>query len=78
MCVVSIGDELSRELRGQVKQSGIHVHSWSVDASRENAKVTVECELRWRAREREPADPALIESLRKRADVERVRWQVAG
>jgi putative Mg2+ transporter-C (MgtC) family protein len=78
LCVVSIGDELSRELRGLVKQSGIHVHSWSVDASRENAKVTVECELRWRARERESADPALIESLRKRADVERVRWQVAG
>ena len=78
LCVVSIGDELSRELRGLVRQSGIHVHSWSVDASRENTKVTVECELRWRAREREPADPALIESLRKRADVERVRWQVAG
>jgi putative Mg2+ transporter-C (MgtC) family protein len=78
LCVVSTGEELSLELRGLLKRSGLHVHSWSVDVSRENARVTVECELRWRAREREPADPALIESLRKRADVERVRWQIAG
>ena len=78
MCVVSTGEELSLELRGLLKRSGMRVHSWSVDISRENEKVTVECELRWRTREREPADPALIESLRKRADVERVRWHVAG
>jgi putative Mg2+ transporter-C (MgtC) family protein len=78
LCVVSTGEELSLELRGLLKRGGLRVHSWSVDVSRENARVTVECELRWRAREREPADPALIESLRKRADVERVRWQIAG
>jgi putative Mg2+ transporter-C (MgtC) family protein len=75
LCVVSGGEELSRELRGLVKQSGMDVHSWSVDVSRESARVTVECELRWRAREREHGEPALIESLRRRPDVERLRWQ---
>jgi putative Mg2+ transporter-C (MgtC) family protein len=76
LCVVTVGEDLSRELRGLVKQSGMRVHAWSVDASRENARVTVECELRWRARERvEHADPALIDLLRQRDDVERVRWQ---
>ena len=78
LCVISTGEEVSLKLRGLLTQSGMQVHSWSVDLSRENDKVTVECELRWRTREREPADPALIESLRKRADVERVRWQIAG
>ena len=73
--VVAAGEGLSRELRGLVKQSGMGVHAWSVDASRENAMVTVECELRWRAREREDEDPALIDSLRRRDDVERLRWQ---
>jgi putative Mg2+ transporter-C (MgtC) family protein len=73
--VVTTGEELSRELRGLVKQSGMRVHAWSVDASRENPRATVECELRWRAREREHADPALIDSLRRRDDVERLRWQ---
>jgi putative Mg2+ transporter-C (MgtC) family protein len=75
LLVVASGEELSRELRALVKQSGMDVHSWSVDVARENARVTMECEMRWRAREREHADPALIESLRRRADVERVRWQ---
>jgi putative Mg2+ transporter-C (MgtC) family protein len=75
LCVVATGKELSRELRGLVKESGMRVHAWSVDDSRENARVTVECELRWRAREREHSDPALIDSLRRRDDVERVHWQ---
>jgi putative Mg2+ transporter-C (MgtC) family protein len=78
LCVVAAGEEVSRELRGLVMESGMHVHSWSVDVSRANARVTVECELRWRARERELVDPALIESLQRRADVKRVRWQRAG
>jgi putative Mg2+ transporter-C (MgtC) family protein len=75
LCVVTAGEELSRELRGLVQQSGMDVHSWSVDVSREHARVTVECELRWRARESEHADPSLIDSLRRRDDVERLRWQ---
>jgi putative Mg2+ transporter-C (MgtC) family protein len=75
LCIVADGEQLSRELRGLVKQSGMRVHAWSVDGSRENARVTVECELRWRAREREHTDPALIDSLRRRDDVERLRWQ---
>jgi hypothetical protein len=54
----------------------MRVHAWSVDVSREQARVTVECELRWQSREREhDGDPALIESLRRRSDVERLRWQ---
>jgi putative Mg2+ transporter-C (MgtC) family protein len=75
LCVVSDGEELSRELRGLVKQSGMRIHAWSVDVSRENERVTMECELRWRTREREHPDPALIDLLRQRDDVERVRWQ---
>jgi putative Mg2+ transporter-C (MgtC) family protein len=75
LCVVATGEELSKELRGLVKRSGMRIHAWSVDVSRENAKVTVECELRWRTREREHPDPALIDLLRQRDDVERVRWQ---
>lgn len=75
LSIVSSGEELSRELRGLVKQSGMRVHAWSVDVSRESARVTVECELRWQARPREHAEPALIESLRQRPDVERLRWQ---
>jgi putative Mg2+ transporter-C (MgtC) family protein len=75
LCVVATGEELSKELRCLVKRSGMRIHAWSVDVSRENAKVTVECELRWRTREREHPDPALIDLLRQRDDVERVRWQ---
>jgi putative Mg2+ transporter-C (MgtC) family protein len=77
LCVVTAGEELSRELRDLVTQSGMRVHEWSVDVSREQARVTVECELRWQAREREHnGDPALIASLRQRSDVERLRWQM--
>jgi putative Mg2+ transporter-C (MgtC) family protein len=76
LCVVSGSEELSRELRDLVTQSGMRVHAWTVDSSRESARVTVECELRWQAREREQhGEPALIESLRQRPDVERLRWQ---
>jgi hypothetical protein len=76
--VVAANEELSRELRELVKRSGMGVHSWSMDVSRQNASVTVDCELRWRATEREHAqgtEPALIASLRKRPDIERLRWQ---
>ncbi len=75
LCIVTAGEELSRELRGLIKQSGMRVHAWSVDVSRERARVTVECELRWQAREREQEEPALIALLRQRPDVERLRWQ---
>jgi hypothetical protein len=51
------------------------VHSWTVDVSREKARVVIQCEVRWQARQQEPADPPLIEALRQRADVERLRWQ---
>jgi putative Mg2+ transporter-C (MgtC) family protein len=77
LLVVTADEELSRELRDLVTQSGMGIHAWSVDVSREQTRVTVECELRWRAREREhDRDPALIESLRQRSDVERLRWQM--
>ncbi|HEY3989473.1 MAG TPA: MgtC/SapB family protein [Acidobacteriaceae bacterium] len=76
LCVVTGGEELSRELRGLAKQSGMRVHAWSMDVSRESPRVTVECELRWRAHEREQQEePALIASLRQRPDIERLRWQ---
>jgi putative Mg2+ transporter-C (MgtC) family protein len=75
LCIVTGGEELSSELRAMVKQSGMDLHSWTVDVSREKARVVIQCELRWRARQREHADPPLIESLRKRGDVERMRWQ---
>ncbi len=75
LCVVATGEELPKELRALINQSGMDVHSWSVDVSRESARVTVECELRWRAREREHGEPGLIESLRRRDDVDRLRWQ---
>jgi putative Mg2+ transporter-C (MgtC) family protein len=74
--VVTAGEELPRELRDLVRQSGMRIHAWSVDVLRENARVMVECELRWQAREREQAgEPLLVQSLRRRPDVERVRWQ---
>jgi putative Mg2+ transporter-C (MgtC) family protein len=79
LCVVTTGEELSKELRDLVKLSGMRVHAWSVDVSRDTARVTLECELRWRVRPREHhehKEPALIESLRHRADVERLRWQM--
>jgi putative Mg2+ transporter-C (MgtC) family protein len=75
LCIVSAGEELSRELQGIVKQSGMHLQAWSVDVSREPARVVVQCELRWQAKPREQEEPALIESLRQRPDVERLRWQ---
>lgn len=75
LCIVTGNDELSKELRDLVRQSGMRVHAWSVDVSRENARVTVECELRWRAQKEEHTEPALITSLRQRPDVERLRWQ---
>lgn len=75
LCVITAGEELSRELRGMVRQSGMRVHEWTVDVSREKGRVIVQCELRWRARRREHSEPALIQSLRERQDVERLRWQ---
>jgi putative Mg2+ transporter-C (MgtC) family protein len=75
LCLVTGDEVLSRELRGLARQSGLEVHSWSVDVSREKARVVIQCELRWRARQHEHGDPALIESLRQRADIARVRWQ---
>jgi putative Mg2+ transporter-C (MgtC) family protein len=75
LCIVTAGEELSRELQDIVKQSGMSVHGWSVDVSRERARVVVQCELRWQAQQREQEEPALIESLRQRRDVERLRWQ---
>ncbi len=75
LCIVTAGEELSRELQGIVKQNGMSVHAWSVDVSRQRARVVVQCELRWQAQQREQEEPALIESLRQRPDVERLRWQ---
>jgi uncharacterized membrane protein YhiD involved in acid resistance len=75
LCLVTGDEDLSGELRALAKQSGLEIHSWSVDDSREKARVIIQCELRWRARQREPEDPALIQSLRQRADVARLRWQ---
>jgi putative Mg2+ transporter-C (MgtC) family protein len=75
LCIVGTGEELPGELRSLIKQNGMRMHAWSVDVSRGSAGVTVECELRWQAREREQQEPALIASLRQRPDVERLRWQ---
>jgi putative Mg2+ transporter-C (MgtC) family protein len=75
LCLVSADVKLSNELRGLVKQSGMEVHSWSVDVSREKARVVIQCELLWRGRPDKREDPALIESLRQRPDISRVRWQ---
>jgi putative Mg2+ transporter-C (MgtC) family protein len=75
LCLVTADEDLSNELRGLVKESGMKVHSWSVDVSREKARVVIQCELLWRGRADEREDPALIESLRQRTDIARVRWQ---
>jgi putative Mg2+ transporter-C (MgtC) family protein len=75
LCVVSGSEDLSRELRALVKQSGLQVRSWTVDISREKERVVMQCELRWRAPRREHGEPAVIDLLRKRPDVERLRWQ---
>jgi hypothetical protein len=72
---VTADEELSNELRGLVKQSGMQVHSWSVDVSREKARIVIQCELLWRGRGDKHEDPALIESLRRRTDIARLRWQ---
>jgi putative Mg2+ transporter-C (MgtC) family protein len=75
LCLVTAEEELSRELRGLVKQSGMQVHSWSEDVSREKARVVIQCELRWRARPGEREEPPLINALRQRPEIVRVRWQ---
>ena len=75
LCVVTGSEELSRELRALVKQSGLEVHTWTVDVFREKERVVVQCELRWRAPRQEHGEPAVIDALRKRPDVERLRWQ---
>jgi putative Mg2+ transporter-C (MgtC) family protein len=75
LCLVTADEELSNELRGLVKQSGMEVHSWSVDVSREKARVVIQCELLWRGRPDKREDPALIKSLQQRTDIARVRWQ---
>jgi putative Mg2+ transporter-C (MgtC) family protein len=80
LCVVTASEDLSRELRALVKQSGMQVHEWTVDVFRERQRiekrVVVQCELRWRARRREHGEPTVIETLRQRTDVKRLRWQV--
>jgi putative Mg2+ transporter-C (MgtC) family protein len=75
LCLVTADEAFARELRGLVKQGGLEVHSWSEDVSREKARVVIQCELRWRARPSEKGEPALVESLRQRTDIARVRWQ---
>jgi putative Mg2+ transporter-C (MgtC) family protein len=75
LCLITGSDNLSRELRGLIQRNGMQVHNWTVDVSREKECVTVLCELRWRARKREHEEPALIDELRQRPDVQRVRWQ---
>jgi putative Mg2+ transporter-C (MgtC) family protein len=75
LCVVTGNEELSRELRVLVKQSGLQVHAWTVDVSRARERVVVQCELRWRAPRQEHGEPAVIDALRQRPDVERLRWQ---
>jgi putative Mg2+ transporter-C (MgtC) family protein len=75
LCVVTGNEKLSRELQALVKQSGFEVHAWTVDEFREKERVVVQCELRWRAPRREHGEPAVIDTLRQRADVERLRWQ---
>jgi putative Mg2+ transporter-C (MgtC) family protein len=73
--VVTAGEELSRELRPLVKHGGMRVHEWSVDALREKARVVIQCELRWQAKPRDDREPPLIDQLRRRSDVERLRWR---
>jgi putative Mg2+ transporter-C (MgtC) family protein len=75
LCVVTGNEELSRELRALVKQSGLKVHAWTVDVSHAKERVVVQCELRWRAPREEHGEPAVIDALRQRPDVERLRWQ---
>ena len=75
LCVITGNEALSHELRGLVKQSGMKIRGWTVDLSRERGRIVVQCELRWRAKKREYDTPALIDNLRRRPDVERVRWQ---
>jgi putative Mg2+ transporter-C (MgtC) family protein len=75
LCVVATSDALPGELRGLLKQSGMQLHEWTLDVSRGAARVTVQCELRWRAQKREHGEPTLVDILRQRPDVERVRWQ---
>jgi putative Mg2+ transporter-C (MgtC) family protein len=75
LCVVTGNEELSRELRALVKQSGLKVHAWTVDVSHAKERVVVQCELRWRAPREEHGEPAVIDAVRQRPDVERLRWQ---
>jgi putative Mg2+ transporter-C (MgtC) family protein len=75
LCLITAREELSRELPALVRQSGMRLHAWSLDVSHEKARVVIQCELRWHARPREQKEPPLIESLRQRQDIERLRWQ---
>ena len=75
LCVVTGNEELSRELRALVKQSGLEVHTWTVDVFREKERVVVQCEVRWRAPRQEHGEPPVIDALRQRPEVERLRWQ---
>jgi putative Mg2+ transporter-C (MgtC) family protein len=75
LCVVTADDVLSRELGELVKQSGLQLHRWTLDVSREKERVVVQCDLRWRAPKDVHGEPALIQKLRQRPDVERLRWE---
>jgi putative Mg2+ transporter-C (MgtC) family protein len=74
LCIVTPND-LSHELRELAKQNGMEIHTWMFDVSRDDGRMTIQCELRWRTGQREPREPALVDTLRHRADIERVRWQ---
>ena len=76
LCVVTGSEALSQQMRELVKQSGMQIRGWTVDLSREKERIVVQCELRWRAKKHEYDTPALIDNLRQRPDVERVRWQI--
>jgi putative Mg2+ transporter-C (MgtC) family protein len=75
LCLVTGDENLSPELRALVQQSGMEVRSWSVDVSREKARVVIQCELSWRDRKRDHREPTVIESLRERTDIARMRWE---
>jgi hypothetical protein len=62
-------------LRTRLQAAPLQIHSWSVSASPGAQEKSIECELRWRHRSRDPFPPEAVHELLQSAGVIHLSWR---
>jgi putative Mg2+ transporter-C (MgtC) family protein len=76
--IVTREADMPGQLRALLKEHGLQIREWKLhftDRAQGGERVAVECELRWRTRDRNHEPPAALGVLRKRPDIEELEWQ---